>query len=346
MSKKLVAYFSASGVTAGLSKTLAEAAGADLYEIMPEVPYTKADLNWQDKESRSTLEMLDLSFRPALADHNANISQYDVIFVGFPIWWYIAPTIINTFLESYDFSGKTIIPYWKFDPAKYENYYGNYDGHTYSQSEEKQQFGEVMVSGYVGTKRYSDNISITLATPKAASRMMALKNRYANDVDGSEFAAAHKTAKELDALSEYYYYYLYLQVYNYPGQGGERYTALYSWYSNNTPDSSIWQRYTGFAPLLDEIAEILLRGELTDDPTALCVVPTCDFQQGDSVYNSTWSVRFLSFSPADEKRLLEILSCWDSLEAAQKELLQQMIDEELSVPLPGPTPTPPPTTGG
>lgn len=243
-------------------------------------------------------------------------------------------------------AGKTIIPYWKFDPAKYENYYGNYDGHTYSQSEEKQQFGEVMVSGYVGTKRYSDNISITLATPKAASRMMALKNRYANDVDGSEFAAAHKKAKELDALSEYYYYYLYLQVYNYPGQGGERYTALYSWYSNNTPDSSIWQRYTGFAPLLDEIAEILLRGELTDDPTALCVVPTYDFQQGDSVYNSTWSVRFLSFSPADEKRLLEILSCWDSLEAAQKELLQQMIDEELSVPLPGPTPTPPPTTGG
>lgn len=111
MSKKLVAYFSASGVTAGLSKTLAEAAEADLYEIKPEVPYTKADLNWRDKKSRSTVEMNDLSFRPGIADHNGNIQQYDVIFVGFPIWWYIAPTIINTFLESYDFSGKTIVPF-------------------------------------------------------------------------------------------------------------------------------------------------------------------------------------------------------------------------------------------
>lgn len=109
MSKKLVAYFSASGVTAGVAKTLAEAAGADLYEIKPEIPYTQADLNWMDKQARSTVEMNDLSYRPALADKNANIADYDTIFVGFPIWWYIAPTIINTFLESYDFSGKKII---------------------------------------------------------------------------------------------------------------------------------------------------------------------------------------------------------------------------------------------
>ena len=109
MSKKLVAYFSASGVTAKLAKNLAEAAGADLYEIKPAVPYTNADLNWQDKNSRSSVEMNDKSFRPAIADTDANIADYDTIFVGFPIWWYVAPTIINTFLEAYDFSGKTII---------------------------------------------------------------------------------------------------------------------------------------------------------------------------------------------------------------------------------------------
>lgn len=109
MNKKLVAYFSASGVTAGVAAKLAEAAGADLYEIKPEVPYTKADLNWTDKNARSTIEMHDLSFRPAMADKDANIADYDTVFIGFPIWWYIAPTIINTFLEAYDFSGKTII---------------------------------------------------------------------------------------------------------------------------------------------------------------------------------------------------------------------------------------------
>ncbi len=109
MSKRLVAYFSASGVTAKLAKNLAEAAGADLYEIKPAVPYTNADLNWQDKNSRSSVEMNDKSFRPAIADTDANIADYDTIFVGFPIWWYVAPTIINTFLEAYDFSGKTII---------------------------------------------------------------------------------------------------------------------------------------------------------------------------------------------------------------------------------------------
>lgn len=109
MSKKLVAYFSASGVTAKLAKNLAEAAGADIYEIRPEEPYTNADLNWQNKNSRSSVEMKDKSFRPFIADTDANIADYDTIFVGFPIWWYVAPTIINTFLEAYDFSGKTII---------------------------------------------------------------------------------------------------------------------------------------------------------------------------------------------------------------------------------------------
>lgn len=109
MSKKLVAYFSASGVTAGVAKTLAEAANADYYEIKPEVVYTKEDLDWKNENSRSSVEMKDKSSRPAIADKDAGIENYDVIFVGFPIWWYTAPTIINTFLESYDFSGKTII---------------------------------------------------------------------------------------------------------------------------------------------------------------------------------------------------------------------------------------------
>lgn len=109
MSKTLVTYFSASGNTARLAKKLAEAAGADLYEIKPAVPYTSADLNWQNKQSRSSIEMSDHSSRPELADTNANIAGYDTIYVGFPVWWYIAPTIINSFLESYDFSGKKII---------------------------------------------------------------------------------------------------------------------------------------------------------------------------------------------------------------------------------------------
>lgn len=112
MSKKiLVAYFSASGVTAQAAKKLAQAAQADLYEIRPEVPYTQADLNWMDKKSRSSVEMNDKTSRPAIADRVADMEKYDTVFVGFPIWWYVAPTIINTFLESYDFSGKTIIPF-------------------------------------------------------------------------------------------------------------------------------------------------------------------------------------------------------------------------------------------
>lgn len=111
MSKKLVAYFSASGVTAKAAKTLAKAAAADIYEIKPMIPYTDTDLNWMDKKSRSSVEMADLNSRPAISGKLDNMADYDVVFVGFPIWWYIAPTIINTFLESYDLKGKTIVPF-------------------------------------------------------------------------------------------------------------------------------------------------------------------------------------------------------------------------------------------
>ncbi|MDR2561177.1 MAG: NAD(P)H-dependent oxidoreductase [Holophagales bacterium] len=109
MGKKLVAYFSTSGLTRSVAESLAQTANADLYEIKPKVPYTKADLDWQNKQSRSSIEMGDKSSRPELADKDANIAAYDVVFIGFPIWWYVAPTIVNTFLESYDFAGKTII---------------------------------------------------------------------------------------------------------------------------------------------------------------------------------------------------------------------------------------------
>ena len=111
MSRKLVAYFSASGVTAKVAEKLSEAIGADLYAIEPEVPYTKADLDWMDKKSRSTIEMNNPASRPAIASKRDNMNDYDTVFVGFPIWWYVAPTIINTFLESYDLTGKTIIPF-------------------------------------------------------------------------------------------------------------------------------------------------------------------------------------------------------------------------------------------
>ena len=109
MSKNLVAYFSASGVTAKATKLLAKVANADLYEIQPEVPYTQADLNWMDKKSRSTIEMNDKTFRPAIVDRDPHIEKYDIIFLGFPIWWYVAPMVVNTFLEKYDFSGKTVV---------------------------------------------------------------------------------------------------------------------------------------------------------------------------------------------------------------------------------------------
>ena len=111
MSKTLVAFFSASGSTRKLSNTLAEVLSADIYEITPAEKYTGKDLNWNNSESRSSLEMKDKTSRPALADTSAKISDYDTIFLGFPIWWYVAPHIINTFLESYDFSGKKIVVY-------------------------------------------------------------------------------------------------------------------------------------------------------------------------------------------------------------------------------------------
>lgn len=111
MSKILVAYFSASGVTAEAAKNLAKAVDADLYEIKPAQPYTSADLDWTNKKSRSSIEMSDPKYRPAIVGKVSWMDNYDTIFVGFPIWWYVAPTIINTFLESYDLSGKTIIPF-------------------------------------------------------------------------------------------------------------------------------------------------------------------------------------------------------------------------------------------
>ena len=109
MSKKLIAYFSASGTTARVAMELAQAAGVDLYEIKPAEPYTSDDLNWMNKKSRSSVEMNDRSFRPAIADQDANIAAYDTILLGFPIWWGVAPTVVNTFLETYDFSGKKIV---------------------------------------------------------------------------------------------------------------------------------------------------------------------------------------------------------------------------------------------
>ena len=109
MAKKLVAYFSTSGTTKKTAELLAEAAGADLYEITPKVAYTKADLNWMDKKSRSSVEMNDKKFRPEIEDKDANIAEYDEIILGFPIWWYVAPTIVNTFLEKFDFSGKKVV---------------------------------------------------------------------------------------------------------------------------------------------------------------------------------------------------------------------------------------------
>lgn len=111
MNKALVAYFSASGVTVKVAEKLSQAIGADLFEIKPEVPYKPEDLNWQNAKSRSTLEMKDPGSRPAIAEKVVNMSQYDVVFVGFPVWWYQEPSIINTFMESYDFKGKKVIPF-------------------------------------------------------------------------------------------------------------------------------------------------------------------------------------------------------------------------------------------
>ena len=111
MAKILVAYFSASGTTERVAMDLAEATGADLFEIEPEAPYTAGDLNWNNRQSRSSIEMSDETCRPAIAGEVADMSAYDVVFVGFPVWWYVEPRIIDTFLEAYDYSGKTIVPF-------------------------------------------------------------------------------------------------------------------------------------------------------------------------------------------------------------------------------------------
>ena len=111
MGKKLVAYFSASGVTGKVAAKLANAIGADLFEIVPEVKYTRSDLNYMNSKSRSSVEMNDRSSRPAIASKVSNMAEYDTVFVGFPVWWYREPSIIDTFMEAYDFSGKTVVPF-------------------------------------------------------------------------------------------------------------------------------------------------------------------------------------------------------------------------------------------
>ncbi|MDO5145697.1 MAG: flavodoxin [Eubacteriales bacterium] len=111
MGKTLVAYFSATGTTAKVAKRLADVVGADLHEIEPEIPYTAEDLNWMNKKSRTGVEMENKSFRPAIRNRVEDMAQYDTLFVGFPIWWYVAPTIINTFLEQYEWRGTKIIPF-------------------------------------------------------------------------------------------------------------------------------------------------------------------------------------------------------------------------------------------
>ena len=111
MSKALVAYFSASGVTARVAERLAGAVGADLFEIKPEAPYTRDDLDWQNSKSRSSVEMNDRNARPAIGSKVEDMGKYDVVFVGFPVWWYREPSIIDTFMEAYDFSGKTVVPF-------------------------------------------------------------------------------------------------------------------------------------------------------------------------------------------------------------------------------------------
>jgi flavodoxin len=111
MSKVLVAYFSASGVTAKVAREIAKVEGADLFEIRPETPYTAADLDWRDKQSRSTLEMSDPDCRPPVSGKVEDMERYAVVFVGFPVWWGREPSVVDTFLDAYDFTGKTVVPF-------------------------------------------------------------------------------------------------------------------------------------------------------------------------------------------------------------------------------------------
>lgn len=146
MNNKLVAYFSASGITAKVAKKLAKSIGADLFEIKAETPYSKADLDWTNKKSRSSVEMADKTFRPAIENCVDNMEQYDTVFVGFPIWWYVAPTIINTFLEQYDLEGKKVIPFATSGMSKM----GNTNDELKNSSK-----GAILIEG----QRFDDNVS-------------------------------------------------------------------------------------------------------------------------------------------------------------------------------------------
>ncbi|MDO4564610.1 MAG: flavodoxin [Clostridia bacterium] len=154
-SKKLVAYFSASGVTKRAAQALAKATGAELYEIAPEIPYTNADLNWSNAKSRSSVEMKNPNSRPAIATSVDDISRYDTVYVGFPIWWYVAPTIINTFLESYDFFGKTIVLFATSGGSGF--------GKTVNALENSVSPSAKIVEGAVFRGRWSDNQIAELA---------------------------------------------------------------------------------------------------------------------------------------------------------------------------------------
>lgn len=147
MSKTLVAYFSASGVTAGVAEKLAQAAGAQIYEIKPEVPYTDADLDWQNKKSRSSIEMDDKSCRPQIADQSADVAGAEIVYIGFPVWWYREPSIIDTFLEAYDFGGKKIVPFCTSG--------GSGIGNTAKRMQEIVRNGVVLEG-----KRFSSNVSV------------------------------------------------------------------------------------------------------------------------------------------------------------------------------------------
>ncbi|MBQ1440895.1 MAG: flavodoxin [Clostridia bacterium] len=125
MNRILVAYFSASGVTKDIAQKLASAVGADLFEIVPERPYTKADLNWLDKRSRSTVEMKDRSCRPAIAFSVDDMDSYSTVFLGFPVWWFREPSIIDTFMESYNFDGVKVIPFCTSGGSKIGDTYKN-----------------------------------------------------------------------------------------------------------------------------------------------------------------------------------------------------------------------------
>ena len=161
MSKILAAFYSATNVTAKLSKKLAEAVGANLYEIKPAQPYTKADLNWRDQNIQSSIEMKDRSFRPALAEMNANISEYDTILLGFPIWWYVAPRIIQSFLEAYDYSGKTIIVFATSGSSGFGNTVTELRNSVSDSAviKEGKRFG--MISARIGLKKWIETLGLT-----------------------------------------------------------------------------------------------------------------------------------------------------------------------------------------